>query len=488
MEQKKNIAFAFGKRSEEAPERGAIKYPDATYSRDQVWKLAQAFALRMQAAGIGRGATVCLGSADTLVVLATVLATSLLGTRFVQQSGDTDFSQFFEVTHWLHADGDTDAAVPAWFQGTTLAIDAGWSPAEVEIGGARFDGYADPEDEWLIVHTSGTTGYPKFLALSQRIVFDRTMAIRGEFDPEVTQFASLFPPSSRPFLSRALGAILHGCPIHAGLAPKEWHAAGVTMVSGSPVQMQNKLAGVVLDPKIAVAEVLGANMDADLTRHVLLSFARIDHAYGSSETNKAFINVRTLGQDGKIKSRGQKRDGEVEIVDAEGNPCGAGVPGTVRIRNGYMAPGYMTDDEAERMAFRDGWFYPGDRAEWGPDGALLILGRDDHVINIGGVKVHALAIDKALKSVAGIVDAACFKNPKPGAADELFAFVVFEENINQFQAIASARYACEQLAGAAMVPRVIRGVAGVPRRADGYPDREACAAQVLKAAAKQRQA
>lgn len=488
MDVTNNIALRYRETAFAAPEQAALIFPDTAFSRRQFWQLTQTFALRMREQGIVRGTTVCLDAPEATVVLATVLASSLLGARFVQQSGDLDLGRFIEITHRLRTPPPPGAPPGPAERPAGIEIDASWSPGDLArdaLRDAAFEGFADPEDPWLIVHTSGTTGYPKFLALSQRIVHDRTMAIRGEFDAASTRLVSLFPASSRPFLSRALGALLHGCPILDGFAPGDWHAAGATMVSGSPTHFKNRLAGKQLSPKLAVAEVIGSNMDDDLTRHLLQSFERIDHAYGSSETNKAFINRRSLGPNGEIVSKGLPRDSEIEVVDNAGKPCAGGEPGMVRIRNGYMAPGYLTDSEAEAMAFRDGWFYPGDRGRWGPDGTLEILGRLDHVINIGGLKVHGLAVDRALKSANGIEDAVCFKNPKPGAADELFAFVVFAQNCNRFQAAASAKYQVEKELGAAMVPRVIREIPAVPRRADGHPDREACAELVLKVAAKQ---
>jgi acyl-coenzyme A synthetase/AMP-(fatty) acid ligase len=93
-----------------------------------------------------------------------------------------------------------------------------------------------------------------------------------------------------------------------------------------------------------------------------------------------------------------------------------------------------------------------------------------------GWKVPGRAIDQIITSVNGILRAACFKNPKPGANDELFVYCVFEDGCNQMQAIASAKYKLGKSLGPAFVPRVFRQVSGIPTRPDGRaPDRRACA-------------
>ena len=156
----------------------------------------------------------------------------------------------------------------------------------------------------------------------------------------------------------------------------------------------------------------------------------------------------------------------------------------VRVKNGYMASGYLTDHEASKTAFRDGWFYPGDIARWGERDELQVLRRDDDVFNIGGSKVHALGVERILVATDGITDAACFLNPKEGAKEELFAFVVIEDGKNPLQVVASAKYGCGEKLGPNFVPRVLRPVAAIPRKANGHPDRALCAQQVLDVAAK----
>ncbi len=59
---------------------------------------------------------------------------------------------------------------------------------------------------------------------------------------------------------------------------------------------------------------------------------------------------------------------------------------------------------------------------------------------------------------------------------------MLEEGTNKLQAVASARHAISEKLGDYAVPRVMQPVAAMPRRADGAPDRAACAGMGLRIA------
>jgi len=483
MPQDHNVAFTLRTIAERAPDAPAVLFPETAFGFAQFWQLTEAFALRMRREGVGQGSGVALDSGQPEIVLALMLATAALGARFVQNAGDMDLSDVVEIAHRFHTPDQT-APAPG-----SVAIDGGWSPAEMRgapEAETPLQGYADADAPWIYAHSSGTTGYPKFMAFSQRMIADRSRAVADRFVAGRTCLASLFPATSRPFVSRTLGALLNGCPIAVGRDVAFWQRVGVTMVSASPAQARGFFADRTISPRLPVIEVPGSRVDDEAARVLLRSFEAIDNAYGAGETNKTFSNIRTLAEDGTIQVQGRRRDSEIEIVDEDGAACPPGQIGQVRVRNGYTVAGYLTHKQAEAQAFRDGWFYPGDVARWGPGGALEIVSRDDDVVNIGGFKAHALAIDRILRGVDGIADGVCFKNPKPGARDELFAFVVLDGSASQLQAIATAKHRIDEALGPEMVPRIFREIGGIPRRPDGSADRQACAALVLEISRKTR--
>ncbi len=476
-----NPATALREMAAQATERPAIIYPDRSFSYRELLALTEAFAVRLRGLGVGPESTVHLNSRDTAVLVPTLLATALLGARFLQNVGALDQPGVPAVTQALRG-------LDAPEKGTEgTLIDAGWSPAAVRAEGLAWtpaDDARTPDDPWLIVFTSGTTGLPKFVALTQRMMAARSAAVADEFRPGETRFASLFPPDSRPYFARLLAVLWNGATLVEGRDPVHWLQSGVNRVAGSLGQAKSMFADRALSPRLPVIEVSGArlsDMDAAL---LLRSFGRVDDTYGATETNKTFSHFKTLGPGGEVISEPHPRDSTIEILRADGTPVEPFEDGEVRIRNAYLATGYLDAPEATARAFRDGWFYPGDRAAWGEGGALVIRPRAAEFVNAGGAKIGLSAIDRVLASVEGIRAAAAFHSPKPGAADTLIAFAVFDDGVNRPQVVARARQRCAEVLGARLVPAVIRPIQQLPQLPDGSPDRETCRTLILEAIAR----
>jgi acyl-CoA synthetase (AMP-forming)/AMP-acid ligase II len=476
-----NPATALRALAARAPDRPAILYPDTVFTYAALLALAEAFALRLSALGAGPGATVHLDSRDTALIAPTLLATALTGARFLQNVGATDQPGLPPVTHALRG--------PDGGPGSQAALQIGpdWSPAVLRAEGLAWSPDQDvqaPDAPWLIVYTSGTTGLPKFVALTQRMVAGRSAAVADEFRPGETRYAALFPADSRPFLARLLAALWNGATLVDSRDPAVWARSGVTRVTGSLAQAKTLCARHSLTPRLPVLEVSGARLsDADAAL-LLQSFDVVDDTYGATETNKTFSHLKTLGPAGQVISTPHPRDSTIQILRAEGTLAAPGEEGELRIRNAYLATGYLAAPEATARAFRDGWFHPGDRGLWGPDGSLVIRPRAGAFVNAEGAKIGLAAIDQVLATVDGIREAAVFPSPKPGAGDTLIAFAVFADKVNRPQVVARARQRCQETLGARLTPAVIRPIRHLPRLADGTPDRAACQALILEAAAR----
>ena len=78
-----------------------------------------------------------------------------------------------------------------------------------------------------------------------------------------------------------------------------------------------------------------------------------------------------------------------------------------------MISGYLNEDltGGACSSVRDGWFYSGDVGSVSADGLVLVAGRANDVINIGGNKYMPQAIEEAALSCAGVSDAAAFSVP-----------------------------------------------------------------------------
>lgn len=458
------------------PDAEAIVFPDMIITYDQLWRLTEAFALRLRGHDVTAESTIHVDSADPATVLPALLATSLIGARFLQNVGSLNQPGLPFVSHAFFGPD----AQP---EGSEIAIDADWSPHRVlnDLGPWPTNvPPPDPDAPWLIVYTSGTTGVPKFVPLSQKMVCRRSKAVADEFHAGRTRFVSLYPYDSRPFLARALAAFLNGATlVVAADAPESWSRLGVDRVVGSPAAVAGRLAGKPLPTRIATLEIAGAPVPTGEMATLLESFDTVDDTYGATETNKSWSTLWTLAEDGSPVSRPIMRDSQIEIVDETGIAVPPGVEGRVRVRNDYLASGYLDNPAATQAAFRDGWFYPGDRAHWGEAGRLILSHRGDDVLNFGGAKLGLSQIDRVLAADAGIRDAACFRSPKPGADKTLIAFIMLADGVNAIQVAARAQKRCADILGQHFTPARLWPIAAIPRKPDGQPDREACRAMIL---------
>jgi len=88
---------------------------------------------------------------------------------------------------------------------------------------------------------------------------------------------------------------------------------------------------------------------------------------------------------------------ELEIVNERGEPVPEGESGEIRVRVPGMASGYVDDPAASAAHFRDGWFQPGDLVSLTAEGALVVHGRADDVMNLNGIKIAPAEIERALE-------------------------------------------------------------------------------------------
>lgn len=468
--QPSNIGGAIRRAVQSHPDRDALIAADIQLSYDKLWQVCRVFAVRMNDAGIGRGTRVHLLSRDAIVSVAVMAATSLLGARFEIFNGAVQPSECDDVILY-----SPDQAAPK--VGRSILISPDWSPRFSQVGEEveqGFAGYATASDPWWTLYTSGTTGTPKALVLTHQMAFDRSIAVRSDFQGARTRFTSLFPCNTRPFFVRAMAALVNGATIVDTFDSRFMAQEGVNLVAGAHKQVQDWAAANPDQTRFSTLQVSGAKVTADIAAKYLERFDVVEDVYGSGETNKSFVTRYTARKNG-IDCVGVPQDSTVEIVDDDGGLCGVGEIGRVRISNGYMTDGYVDAPEATAKSFRDGWFYPGDLARWTTDGALDILGRVDHVLNLGGAKVDPLEIEATLTEVAGVRKAAVFADPAGAPASGIVALLELFPGHDADRTISIATDHCRSRLGPVRTPNSVLVVPEIPVTLDGTPIRRDCA-------------
>lgn len=128
----------------------------------------------------------------------------------------------------------------------------------------------------------------------------------------------------------------------------------------------------------------------------------------------------------------------IRIVAENGNlndALPAGQTGEILLRGTSLACGYWKDIQRTTDRFREGWWRSGDTGYLTENSRLIVVGRTDHVINSGGVKIQAEEIETALMRHPDIRQAAVVGVPDPKWGQRAEAFVVVADTRSDAQAI-----------------------------------------------------
>jgi acyl-CoA synthetase (AMP-forming)/AMP-acid ligase II len=141
----------------------------------------------------------------------------------------------------------------------------------------------------------------------------------------------------------------------------------------------------------AVSSRLRQAIGTTITPHVAVT-------YGTNEVHHVSIvdqaNVGTLFPGVRIR-----------IVDKDESPVAPGEQGLIRIRTRTMTGGYVNAAEQTRATFVKGWYRSNDVGYQPTLGTLVVLGRADDVVMVGGRKIAPEPIEASLKAIAGVRDA-----------------------------------------------------------------------------------
>jgi acyl-CoA synthetase (AMP-forming)/AMP-acid ligase II len=325
-----------------------------------------------------------------------------------------------------------------------IRADASWIGSDKGPLEDKYVPPTDPDDICRIIVTSGTTGDPKAVAVSHRMMADRSMR-------RLTYYGDAMMRCSRTFCAAGLSSSL-GLQV---LIFMLWRG-GTAFFSGENIELllrtfvEFEVENMVTAPASLAGLVESYEQDPDLHHNwkaVLVGGSLLTppladrtrkqicptilHAYGTTETGMvACAPYQTITNiPGAV---GRLLPGiSVEIVDDAGRVLPADTEGAVRIRGPSDVDGYIGDPEQSREAFRDGWFYPGDVGSISAGQLLRITGRVKPVLNLGGEKVKPEAVEEVVVSFEGIGQAAVFTTTNALGIEELWCAVVPREAWNE---------------------------------------------------------
>ena len=158
----------------------------------------------------------------------------------------------------------------------------------------------------------------------------------------------------------------------------------------------------------------------------------------------------------------------VEIVSETDRPVPVGEIGRVRISTQDGPTGYLGDEHATKLHFKDGYFYPGDLAIARSDGRIALQGRSTDVINILGRKIFPGPIENRLCESLNVSGVCLFSMQNKSGEEELHLAIESSTRIDTEQVRLALAHALKAY------PRVhIRYMPSLPRNPMGKVMRQA---------------
>jgi long-chain acyl-CoA synthetase len=342
------------------------------------------------------------------------------------------------------------AAVIAKLCGLPIAVATLYDPVEVEpLANPAADFRLSPA---LIVYTSGTTGNPKGVVLTQYNLLINALGTTQvhEIDSATTLMCVLPIHHVNGIVVTLVATVLAGARVVLNRGFKVstfWSrmaAEKVGIVSVVPTILQflceadediRPLDLVKFRHLICGAGTLAISLAERFETRFGFS---VIHGYGLSETT-AFACSMPLHMPEKARQYWLSGHGypsigvayphcEVAIHDAEGFAQNEGSCGEIVVRGHYIMSGYHYRFDANAEAFKHGWFRTGDEGFFknADDGRayFFITGRIKELINRGGVKYSPVEIEEVLLGIPGVKVGLAIAFDNDWYGEEVGAYVV----------------------------------------------------------------
>ncbi|WP_371240560.1 AMP-binding protein [Streptomyces pimonensis] len=484
------LAAAFAARAAERPSAPALVWEDRTIGYGELHAMACAARTQVEAAAPHPGRPVGLRVRKSPDSVALVLGCLMAGRSFLLPSHELPDLPLKE----LYAQAGC-AVVLGLADDPLVDVVVAPSAAAPDDGTGRTRppaGVAD-DDTGFLLTTSGSTGLPKIVPLSQGAVARFTAWAADAFPlgpgARVLNYA---PLNFDLCLLDVWSTLAHGGTVvladpERGTSARYLHdlvtGHRVTLVQGVPLLFEllaraTAEAGPLTTPEYLVfaGEAMPARVLASLPP--AFPHARWFNNYGCTETNNSFLHEvdRTAPVTTPLPIGRPLPGVHWLIAGDDGRALTGSGRGELLVSTPFQSVGYVNVPAAGKFApHPDGvpgvvYYRSGDVAQRHEDGSLSVLGRTDYMVKVRGTQVSTQHVESVLLEHPAVAEAAVVALPDPVAGHRLHARVrpAAPGSVN---VLALRRY-CAERAVRAAVPSVFEMVSEpLPRTSTGKVDR-----------------
>jgi indoleacetate---CoA ligase len=373
---------------------------------------------------------------------------------------------------------------PGWRHWTDLASTGPPAPA-------REPAFEAPV---LLCYTSGSTGAPKGVVLTQSALFWNAVSSLHMHDLVSTDRVLTTLPmfhvgglniQTTPALHAGATVYLHA-KFDPGDAIETIERERITLAVFVPAQ----LTAMTQHARWNKADLTSLRVLTTGSTIVSEAFIRRFHergvpliqVYGSTETCPIAAYVRTENAHRKAGAAGLPAlYCSLRVVGDNGGDVPLGQDGEILVRGPNVMRGYWDAPEATNEALRGGWYHSGDLGHLDEEGYLHVVARKHDTIISGGENIYPAEIENILLECPAILEACVVGRTDERWGEAAVAAVVLKPDARMSEADVFAL-----LAGRIARykhPREVRFIAAMPRTALGKIKRDDLRAAIASAAA-----
>lgn len=483
------IFQAFCSAVEKFPGKSAIIHKENRISYSELAELVVRWSGAMVHGGVARGEHIGVVLPDCIEFAALMLCASKLGCVLVPVSPSLKpeaIRSAFMAARVKHVVAATEVLERINDSGmdfsfvSGMRISIGAVPIQQLLSGARQEASeeASDDDAFILLTTSGSTGAPKPIVLSQRNKWNRAMAAIELYSITSDDVTLAATPLYHSLAERlVLIPLITGgtSVIMGGFAPAEWlevvcrNKVTFTIAVSSQLRLICALLTGKADSKteslrcvVSSSALLEASVKAELVATLKCD---LHECYGASEIAIA-SNLDGRAALSKLKSVGNAAPGvDIQILTEHGTFAATGEPGEIVCRTPMLFQGYFEKPELTAASMHGDYFRTGDVGRLDEDGFLYFLGRQKELVISGGINIYPSDIEDVLNAHASVRECAAFAYPDDNLG-EVVAVAVVPEDRENFNLRTLRHYSAGLLADF-QLPRKYFIIDELPRNAMG---------------------
>lgn len=337
----------------------------------------------------------------------------------------------------------------------------------------------DPDATFLLLCTSGTTGMPKLVAYSQRIIANIFEGGAYHDNPELCAIAAT-EVAHISGIWTMLASITSGCRqvlinhiTAAKLLDKiEQYKCTHLFV---PLFLIIPMVETQRRRKRNISSLRSCRTGGDACKpHMAEAYANtfnlpLENAYGMTEC----IGCTLSGAD---YSTIRGKPGRTKLLDEHGQETGDGGVGELYVSGPNVSQGYWVGPGEITDITDNGWLATGDLMKQEANGDYRLIGRCKDMIVVKGANISPLEVENQLIQFPAIIDANVIGIPDDITGQQVLALVKLSETVASEVIL---DWLAERIAAYKLPQRIIV-VTDIPRNAMGKADRKAVESLVLE--------